>query len=160
MRSHRAFTLVELIAVIVVLGILAGVAVPRYFDYAERAKEAAADGSMAGIRAALNMTYQHNRVADAPSTEWVLTLDDIGPVMETGDLPRGITITGTQLEDQEGTLYDFTPETEAAPATLAVVTGAPTSPSIIAMLMAGYMARKRRRAAALAACEPATTAAT
>jgi prepilin-type N-terminal cleavage/methylation domain-containing protein len=31
------FTLVELIAVIVVLAVLAGVAIPRYFDYSDRA---------------------------------------------------------------------------------------------------------------------------
>jgi type II secretion system protein G len=36
--SPRAFTLVELIAVIVVLAILAAVAVPRYFDYRRQAE--------------------------------------------------------------------------------------------------------------------------
>jgi prepilin-type N-terminal cleavage/methylation domain-containing protein len=36
-RATTAFTLVELIAVIVVLAILAAVAVPRYFDYSQRA---------------------------------------------------------------------------------------------------------------------------
>lgn len=42
----RAFTLVELIAVIIVLAILAGVAVPRYFDYRERALAAAVAGDL------------------------------------------------------------------------------------------------------------------
>jgi prepilin-type N-terminal cleavage/methylation domain-containing protein len=37
MSTRHAFTLVELIAVIVVLAILAAVAVPRYFDYRESA---------------------------------------------------------------------------------------------------------------------------
>lgn len=35
---RRGFTLIELIAVIVVLAILAGVAIPRYMDYSERAR--------------------------------------------------------------------------------------------------------------------------
>ena len=39
-RARSAFTLIELIAVIVVLAILSGVALPRYFDYADKAKEA------------------------------------------------------------------------------------------------------------------------
>ncbi|MCU0688932.1 MAG: type II secretion system GspH family protein [Phycisphaerales bacterium] len=37
--TARAFTLVELIAVIVVLAILAAVAVPRYFDYRARSQD-------------------------------------------------------------------------------------------------------------------------
>ncbi len=36
-RERGGFTLVELIAVIVVLAVLAAVAVPRYFDYRDRA---------------------------------------------------------------------------------------------------------------------------
>jgi prepilin-type N-terminal cleavage/methylation domain-containing protein len=40
-RSSRGFTLVELIAVIVVLAVLAAVAVPRYFDYRQRAQVSA-----------------------------------------------------------------------------------------------------------------------
>jgi prepilin-type N-terminal cleavage/methylation domain-containing protein len=40
-RRPRAFTLIELIAVIVVLAILVGVAIPRYVDYSRRAESSA-----------------------------------------------------------------------------------------------------------------------
>lgn len=48
MRTHRqpAFTVVELIVVIVVLAILAGVAIPKYFDYSTRARASALSGSL------------------------------------------------------------------------------------------------------------------
>ena len=49
--SHRGFTLIELIAVIVVLAILAGVALPKYFDYATQAKVSATKGTLGGMRA-------------------------------------------------------------------------------------------------------------
>jgi prepilin-type N-terminal cleavage/methylation domain-containing protein len=58
---RRAFTLVELIAVIVVLAILAGVAVPRYFDYAQRARVSMVVANLAAVGSALRMyTYAYN----------------------------------------------------------------------------------------------------
>ena len=41
LARNRGFTLIELIAVVVILASLAGVALPRYFDYAARARESA-----------------------------------------------------------------------------------------------------------------------
>lgn len=47
------FTLVELIAVIVVLAILAGVAVPKYFDYRQRALASKLAGEVRAVQSAL-----------------------------------------------------------------------------------------------------------
>ncbi len=57
-RARRsAFTLVELIAVMVVLAILAGVAAPRFFSYGDQARTAALEGSLGGMRSAVAQFY-------------------------------------------------------------------------------------------------------
>lgn len=48
--KRRAFTLVELIAVMIVLSILAAVAVPKYFDYATKARVTGIAAEYAMIR--------------------------------------------------------------------------------------------------------------
>lgn len=47
LHKQRGFTLIELVMVIVILGILAVIAVPRFIDLREDAREAAAQGVIA-----------------------------------------------------------------------------------------------------------------
>ena len=57
---RRGFTLIELVMVIVILGILAATALPRFIDLSNKAKESAAKGALGGIRAAIAITYASN----------------------------------------------------------------------------------------------------
>lgn len=52
-RSMRGFTLIELVVVILILGLLAGLVVPRLFKHAERAKATAAKAQIAAFQTAL-----------------------------------------------------------------------------------------------------------
>jgi prepilin-type N-terminal cleavage/methylation domain-containing protein len=59
----RAFTLIELIAVIVVLAILSGIAIPKYFDYAAQAKASSCKGTLGGVRSAVASFYSKSSLS-------------------------------------------------------------------------------------------------
>jgi len=81
-RTARAFTLVELLAVIVVLAILASVAIPKYFDYTAKAKESATKATLGAVRAAVANFYANSVVNTGTAAFPTLTqLTTIGMVL-------------------------------------------------------------------------------
>lgn len=78
----RAFTLIELIAVIVVLAILAGVAIPKYFDYSANAKSAATKGTLGGARSAIANYYANSAVSGTAAYPTLVQLQTVGTVLQ------------------------------------------------------------------------------
>lgn len=82
-NTHRSgFTLIELIAVIVILAIMAGVALPRYFDYAAQAREAACRGTLGGVRAGIANYYANEAINGAAQYPTAVQLGTLGTVMQ------------------------------------------------------------------------------
>ncbi|MCH8270210.1 MAG: type II secretion system protein [Planctomycetes bacterium] len=82
-RCARAFTLVEVIAVMVVLAIMAGVAIPRFFDYSDRARTSAVQGTLGGVRSGLANFFANEMVVNGAGLYPTLAeLTTLGTVMQ------------------------------------------------------------------------------
>jgi len=73
MVGKKGFTLIELVMVIVILGILAAVAIPKFFDLSGNAKTAAEKGVVGSVRAGVS-TYYANQCS-AGTCAYPATLD-------------------------------------------------------------------------------------
>jgi len=68
-NNKNGFTLIELIIVMVILGIMAAVAVPRYLDSISNAEKSAEDAVINSIRAGLKQ-YANNKLYSEGRSIW------------------------------------------------------------------------------------------
>lgn len=86
-NDQSGFTLIELVIIIVVLGILAAVAIPRYFDMVSEAKESSCKGALGGLRSGISIWYA-NQALTTGTASWpaIDSLRTVGVVM-AGAIP-------------------------------------------------------------------------
>jgi len=82
--GRRGFSLVELIAVIAVMAILAAVAIPKFFNYTDKAKEASVKATLATTRTAIANFYADKAASGTAAYPTLKELRTLGTVLNEG----------------------------------------------------------------------------
>jgi prepilin-type N-terminal cleavage/methylation domain-containing protein len=90
MNKQSGFTLIELVMVIVILGVLAAVAMPKFVDLKGDAQASALQGVVGAMNSAMSINYAA-RSANSSKGAAVADCTDIATILQ-GGIPTGYTV--------------------------------------------------------------------
>ncbi|HJV69180.1 type II secretion system protein [Ideonella sp.] len=113
-RIQAGFTMIELIVVIVILGVLAAVAMPKFIDMGTEAKASALQSVVGAANSAMSLNYAGcsavGNVVTANKCVAVDNCDDVGSLLQ-GGLPtgtNGYTVAPAAIDPGNGTTASCT----------------------------------------------------
>ena len=107
LKNKAGFTLIELVMIIIILGILAAVAIPKYVDLTNEARTATIKGGLGGIKSAWGIKLAELKTE--PSLSTLAAAIDGGAASTTY-----ITITDIYQSSNPSALYQYKTYTNSA----------------------------------------------
>jgi len=114
-NSQSGFTLIELIMVVVILGILSAVAVPRFADLGSEARTASLEGLAGALKSSSSIV--HSKWLAAGSTGTSVTVEGATITTTAGGYPDALAA-GITAAAQVDTTNDYPASADAAGGTL------------------------------------------
>ena len=117
MKKEKGFTLIELVIVLILLGILAAVAVPKFVDLQKDAKKSGVKGAIASVRSALNVYYANKAIKGGGPLQYPQDKPSLKAAV--GAIPENPLATMGQKDDVDVGSYTY-PDCSAADGTAKV----------------------------------------